>query len=158
MIWTHVGFHNHMILSMKSNYSTKTILRLLKNQIHIYIYIYKVTMCALVDCVLLFFCYILKHCTIIVYVCCCANVMTYSNCAETNAITYSTYTEIHVYVATTLLIVHSVKTNIQTWTCISIAVSGCTGRTTASRPHIREFVNSWFEVKLYIHKFVYLLL
>jgi len=57
--------------------------------------------------------YILRHCTIIVYVCCCANVMTYSNCAETNvmtysncaetnAMTYSTYTEIHVYVATTV--------------------------------------------------------
>jgi hypothetical protein len=32
--------------------------------------------------------------------------------------------------------VHSVKTNIQTRTCISIAVSGCTGRTTASRPPV----------------------
>jgi hypothetical protein len=32
--------------------------------------------------------------------------------------------------------VHSVKTNIQTWTFMSIAVSGCTGRTTASRPPV----------------------
>ena len=46
--------------------------------------------------------YILRHYTIIVYVCCCANVMTYSNCAETNVMTYSTYSEIHVYVATTV--------------------------------------------------------